>query len=64
VHYEPEYDRQVSPHDRTVSSPLVDDVLEAGKIGDGDDLGVSDKIVPAYYKDRTLATHVEGLELP
>ena len=36
----------------------------AGKIGGGDDLGVSDKIVPAYSKDHTLATHMEGLESP
>jgi len=54
VHDEPEYDRQVLPHDRTVSFAYGDDVLDSGKIGGGDDLGVSDKIVPAYSKDHTL----------
>jgi len=45
-------------------SPLGDDVLDTGKIGGGDDLGISDKIMLAYSKDATLATHMEGLELP
>jgi len=38
--------------------------MDTGKIGGGDDLGVSGKIVPAYSNDHTLATHMEGLELP
>jgi len=45
-------------------SPLGDDVLNTEKTAGGDDLGVSDKIVPAYSKDHTLATYMEGLELP
>jgi len=45
-------------------SLLGDDVLDTGKIGGGDDLGVSDKIIPADSTDHTLAAHMEGLELP
>jgi len=45
-------------------SPLGDNVLDNGKIGGGDDLGVYNKIVPAHSKDNMLATHLEGLELP
>ena len=48
-------------HGGTVSSPLGDDVLDTGKIGGGDDLSVSDKIMPAYSKNHTVATHMEGL---
>jgi len=33
---------------------LGDNVLDTGKIGGGDDLGVSDKIVPAYSKSTFL----------
>jgi len=45
--------------------PLGDDVLDTGKIvGGGNDLGVSDKIIPAYSKDHTLAMYMEGLKLP
>ena len=43
---------RVSPHGRTVSFVPVDNFC------------VSDKVMPAYPKDHTLATHVKGLQLP
>jgi len=37
---------------------------EARKAGPVDNFCVSDKVMPAYPEDHTLATHVEDLELP
>jgi len=44
--------------------PLGGNVLDTGKIGGDDYLGVSDKIIPAHSKDHKLAMHMEGLEIP
>jgi len=38
--------------------------MDTGKIGGGDYIGVSDKIVSAYSKDHTLGRHNEGFEPP
>ena len=43
--------------------PRGDDVLNTGKVGSSADLSISDEVVPAYPKNRTMASHVEGLEL-
>jgi len=44
--------------------PRGDDVLNTGKVGSSEDLSISDEVVPAYPKNRTLASYVGGLERP
>jgi len=47
--------------------PRGDDVLNTlntGKVGSSEDLSISDEVVPAYPKNRTLASYVGSLELP
>jgi len=38
--------------------------MNTGKVGSSEDLSLSDEVVPAYPKNRTLASHVEGLKFP
>jgi len=55
---------RVLPHGLTVSFVIGDDIPNRGKVGPVDNFCVSDKVMPAYPEDHTLATHVKGLQLP
>ena len=54
----------IESHDVVRVPPRGDDVLNTGKVGSSEDLSISDEVVPAYPKNRTLASYVGSLELP
>ena len=54
----------IESHDVVRVPPRGDDVLNTGKVGSSADLSISHEVVPAYPMNRTMASHVGGLELP